>query len=126
MTIIVTCAVTFMEYVILQCSAFFSLRVIAFENDWLTETFIFHSKMRSLWSVVQLRWELGSPVFGLILRKYAPSDTYQVSNHKKGLLLQAVLLDFLVLSPSVPRRVRSLEDFHPARICGWCRSSSRI
>jgi len=27
---------------------------------------------------VQLRWELGSPVFGLLLRKYAPHDTYEV------------------------------------------------
>jgi hypothetical protein len=27
---------------------------------------------------VQLRWELGSPMFGLLLRKYAPHDTYEV------------------------------------------------
>ncbi len=27
---------------------------------------------------MQLRWELGSPVFGLLLRKYAPHDTYEV------------------------------------------------
>ena len=26
----------------------------------------------------QLRWELGSPVFGLLLRRYAPHDTYEV------------------------------------------------
>lgn len=24
----------------------------------------------------QLRWELGSPLFGLLLRHYAPDDTY--------------------------------------------------
>jgi hypothetical protein len=27
---------------------------------------------------LQLQWELGSPVFGFLLRKYAPHDTYQV------------------------------------------------
>ena len=26
----------------------------------------------------QLRWELGSPVFGMLLRRYAPHDTYEV------------------------------------------------
>ena len=26
---------------------------------------------------VQLKWELGSPVLGLILRRYAPHDTYE-------------------------------------------------
>jgi hypothetical protein len=28
---------------------------------------------------MQLKWELGSPLFGLILRRYAPHDTYEVS-----------------------------------------------
>lgn len=27
--------------------------------------------------MLQLQWELGSPVFGFLLRKYAPHDTYQ-------------------------------------------------
>ena len=27
---------------------------------------------------LQLKWELGSPVLGLLLRKYAPNDTYEV------------------------------------------------
>ncbi len=27
---------------------------------------------------LQVSWQLGSSVFGLLLRKYAPSDTYQV------------------------------------------------
>ena len=27
---------------------------------------------------MQLKWELGSPVLGLLLRKYAPHDTYEV------------------------------------------------
>jgi hypothetical protein len=26
---------------------------------------------------VQIKWELGSPIFGFLLRKYAPHDTYQ-------------------------------------------------
>lgn len=26
----------------------------------------------------QLRWELGSPLFGLLLRRYAPDDTYTI------------------------------------------------
>ncbi len=29
---------------------------------------------------LQVTWQLGSSVFGLLLRKYAPSDTYQVCN----------------------------------------------
>ena len=29
-------------------------------------------------SSLQLKWELGSPVLGMLLRKYAPSDTYEV------------------------------------------------
>lgn len=33
---------------------------------------------------VQTTWQLGSSVFGLILRKYAPSDTYQVSSCKQA------------------------------------------
>ena len=28
--------------------------------------------------LVQLKWELGSPVLGLLLRKWAPSDVYEV------------------------------------------------
>lgn len=35
----------------------------------------------SLWPSLprqQLRWELGSPLFGLLLRHYAPDDTYMV------------------------------------------------
>ena len=27
---------------------------------------------------VQLKWELGSPLFGLLLRRYAPHDIYEV------------------------------------------------
>ena len=27
---------------------------------------------------MQLKWELGSPLFGLILRRYAPHDIYEV------------------------------------------------
>eukprot|EP00887_Chlorella_sp_A99_P007474 scaffold2.g7474.t1 len=27
---------------------------------------------------MKLRWELGSPLFGLLLRRYAPDDTYQI------------------------------------------------
>ena len=29
---------------------------------------------------VQLKWELGSPVLGMLLRKYAPHDVYEASN----------------------------------------------
>ncbi|KAL4444592.1 hypothetical protein ABPG77_002409 [Micractinium sp. CCAP 211/92] len=35
---------------------------------------------------MQLRWELGSPLFGLLLRHYAPDDTYMV--YKMGNLLR--------------------------------------
>lgn len=35
---------------------------------------------------MQLRWELGSPLFGLLLRHYAPDDTYSV--YKVGKLLR--------------------------------------
>ncbi|KAL4448118.1 hypothetical protein ABPG75_005337 [Micractinium tetrahymenae] len=35
---------------------------------------------------MQLRWELGSPLFGLLLRHYAPDDTYTV--YKVGNLLR--------------------------------------
>lgn len=35
---------------------------------------------------MQLRWELGSPLFGIILRRYAPDDTYTI--YKKGLKLR--------------------------------------
>lgn len=28
---------------------------------------------------LQLKWELGSPVFGMLLRTVAPHDTYEVS-----------------------------------------------
>ena len=30
-------------------------------------------------SCVQLKWELGSPVLGMLLRKYAPHDVYEAS-----------------------------------------------
>lgn len=35
---------------------------------------------------IQLRWELGSPLFGWILRRYAPDDTYTI--YKVGLRLR--------------------------------------
>ncbi|GAB4821203.1 hypothetical protein N2152v2_008249 [Parachlorella kessleri] len=35
---------------------------------------------------MQLRWELGSPLFGLLLRRYAPDDTYTL--HKVGTRLR--------------------------------------
>ena len=37
--------------------------------------------------VLQLKWELGSPIFGLILRRYAPHDTYEVCPDSTVLLL---------------------------------------
>lgn len=30
--------------------------------------------------LLQLKWELGSPVLGMLLRKYAPTDTYEVAH----------------------------------------------
>ena len=30
---------------------------------------------------LQLKWELGSSVLGLLLRRYAPHDTYEVHSH---------------------------------------------
>ena len=35
---------------------------------------------------MELRWELGSSLFGLLLRRYAPSDSYTL--HKAGLRLR--------------------------------------
>ena len=35
---------------------------------------------------LQLQWQLGSPLFGLLLKRYAPSDTYVL--YKKGLKLR--------------------------------------
>lgn len=35
---------------------------------------------------MQLRWELGSPLFGILLRRYAPDDTYTI--YKMGLKLR--------------------------------------
>lgn len=32
-------------------------------------------------AAAQLKWELGSPVLGLLLRRYAPHDTYEVGPH---------------------------------------------
>lgn len=32
-------------------------------------------------TAVQINWQLGSAVFGLLLRRYAPHDTYTVSRH---------------------------------------------
>ena len=37
--------------------------------------------LTSFVTAVQINWQLGSAVFGLLLRRYAPHDTYTVSRH---------------------------------------------
>lgn len=39
---------------------------------------LYEAMLKSLRRVLQVSWQLCSPVFGLVLRRYAPSDTYQV------------------------------------------------
>ncbi|PSC68048.1 Ankyrin repeat domain-containing 13C [Micractinium conductrix] len=41
---------------------------------------------------MQLRWELGSPLFGLLLRHYAPDDTYTVCKVGKRLRVEGTLM----------------------------------
>ena len=41
---------------------------------------------------MQLKWELGSPVFGLLLRRYAPHDTYEARTACLAACLGSLLL----------------------------------
>ncbi|DBA81584.1 TPA: hypothetical protein ACH3X1_007353 [Trebouxia sp. C0004] len=41
---------------------------------------------------VKVTWQLGSSVFGLLLRKYAPSDTYQVWKHDTRMRVDGTLM----------------------------------
>lgn len=41
---------------------------------------------------MQVRWELGSPLFGIILRRLAPHDTYTVWKYKSFLRVDGALM----------------------------------
>ncbi len=53
-------------------------------------------------ALLQLRWELGSPLFGLLLRRYAPDDTYTL--RKVGVRVRGTC----GTKPAPPYRARAL------------------
>ena len=70
---------------------------------------------------MQLAWQLGSPLFGLLLKHYAPSDTYKIWKvGSVGNLFQyhALALDACRVNPPAPANTYLLHLYFPL-VCRW-------
>lgn len=70
---------------------------------------------------MQLAWQLGSPLFGLLLKHYAPSDIYRIWKvGSVGNLFQyhALALAACRVNPPAPANTYLLHLYFPL-VCRW-------